>query len=187
MMRTYRAFGLTLLCAVLLSLPASAIPRCRQCSGFTIYFIGFIPQAQLAAEVYPNPPNSAWATVAAAGRCYSLWSNALAYANGGCQVQVFSSGSGYTYHCLKCGDALGPVLALPPIRIDQAISRATDLVHGDVLTAQLVQFPSMVLEPRDRNPSFKVVQAYEVDVFAGDQIIRVRVDAETGEATVPPQ
>jgi hypothetical protein len=172
---------------LLLSLPAFAIPNIKNCSSYVVYAIGFVPNSQIAAENFPNPVNANTAEISAGGRCYSLWTSALAYANAGCQVQVQNVGTGYNYQCLKCVGAFGPVIALPPVDIAEAIFSATGVVPGDVLSAQLVQYPAEVLEPGKSEPSSEVVQAYEVDVFDGKQITRVRVDAKTGEATLPPR
>lgn len=173
---------------LLLSLPVFAIPNIKDCSAYVVYATGTIPYSQIAAENYPHPVNSTYAGISAGGRCFSLWTSALAYANAGCQTQVQDLFNGYYfYQCLKCVGAIGPLIVAPPVDILEAISTATGTIRGDVVSAQLVQYPAEILRPSDRNPSSEAVQAYEVDVFDGKQVTRVRVDANTGEVTLPPQ
>lgn len=186
-MNRYRAPAL-ILSLLLPSLPAFAIPNIKNCPAYVVYATGTIPYSQIAAENYPHPVNSTYAKISATGRCFSLWTSALAFANAGCQTQVQDLFNGYYgYQCLKCVGSIGPVIARPPVDIAEAISAATGTVRGDVLSAQLVQYPAVVLEPGNRERSSEVVQAYEVDVFDGKQVTSVRVDANTGEVILPPQ
>ncbi|HVG10628.1 MAG TPA: PepSY domain-containing protein [Thermoanaerobaculia bacterium] len=176
-MKISRFLGLTLLGCALLALPAAAIPNIQPCSSYVLYASGTIPYATIAFENSPHGVTAATATTSGTGRCYSLWSSALAFANAGCQTTVQDLGNGsYQYYCWKCAGAIGPVKVFPGFDAAHAIARAVDAVPGQVLN---VRHHEVDVDER------ATVGVYDVDIVQGDAILRVRVNAETGEVTAP--
>jgi len=176
-MNSSRVLGLTLLGCALLALPAAAIPNIKQCSSYALYASGTIPYATIAYENSPHGVNAATATTSGTGRCYSLWSSALAFANAGCQTTVQDLGNGnYQYYCWKCVGGIGPVRVFPGFDAARAIEKAVQAVPGQVLNVQHHEVDV------DESTTMEV---YDVDVVQGDAILRVRVNAVTGEVTAP--
>lgn len=175
-MKSSRVLGFTLLGCALLALPAAAIPNIKQCSSYVLYASGTIPYSTIAFENSPHGVNTATATISGTGRCYSLWSSALAFANAGCQTTVQDLVNSYQYYCWKCVGGIGPVQVFPGFDAFRAIQTAVAAVPGQVLNVQ----------HRDVDvDESTTVGVYDVDIVQGDAILRVRVNAETGEVTAP--
>lgn len=176
-MKTSRIAGLACLGLVLLALPAAAIPNIQPCpNGYVLYASGTISYTTIANENAPHPVSAATATLSGTGRCYSLWSSALAFANAGCQTTVQDIGGSYQYFCWKCNGAIGPLKAFDldaVVAVERAVSAAGG---GTVVNVHHVEEAI----DADRTADF-----YEVDIARGDVVLRVRVDGTTGATVVP--
>jgi hypothetical protein len=125
--------------------------------------------------------SAASALISATGRCMSLWQSmggsSLSFANAGVKAQVWSTGSGYNYSCLRCASRLGPILYdVSPVNAQKAMQLAQDaLPEGEVVNVTR----KFVIDGDRFLPYF------EVDVSVDGHLAQVRVDAQTAEVQVP--
>lgn len=153
---------LILLGCALAALPAVAKNIGYQCDvDFVVFGGGTLYASDFAA-----------ANQQAQGICTSWWGFNAAQA--GVHPYVYGGPNPYRFNCLKCGSFDGPQLPLPDVRT--ALEKALTAQPGKAIGAT---FGEVIGD--DGASRF----IYGVDIQQMDLIIRVNVDAETGEVLVP--
>jgi hypothetical protein len=160
---------------------AHAIPNIRECSSYRTFGSGFITNQQIAYENSPHAVSQSSALISATGRCMSLWQSmggtSLSFANAGVKAQVWLTGSGYNYACLRCTSLVGPVLYdAVPINAARALQLAKDAIReGEVVNVTR----KFVID------GDKFLPYFEVDVSVDGHLAQVRVDGESGAVQLP--
>jgi hypothetical protein len=158
---------------------AHAIPPVAECSRYKTFGSGFITNQQVAYENSPHAVSASTALTSATGRCMSLWlsmgGTTLSFSNSGVKAQVWVTGSGYNYACLRCGSRW-PIYDISPVNAEMALRLAREAIpEGEVINVTR----KFVIE------GDKFLPYFEVDVSVEGHFAQVRVDAQTAEVQVP--
>jgi hypothetical protein len=160
---------------------ALAIPSIKQCSQYVSWSSGFISNTTIIQQNAPRPLSADSARTSATGICYNQWlssgGNSLSYANAGNIVNVWPTGTGYNYQCLKCVGAPGPKWQLHAVDAEKAVHAVRGAIREGTVVGVKRQFTL--------NADEMLEVYYEVDVEIGEHVARARVDARTGQVDLP--